>query len=600
MMTDAILKALEAFGLKEKGRGEYRCRSPFRPDSDSDSFTYNSDKGIGHDMVTDTGYNRFQIARHLGIELPDETERIPVASTLRSYRDLTDYAREQGVPFETFERAGWKTDSYQNRPCFSFPTQNGTRYRFTDGQKPKYKSQEGYKECWYGLDKALQMGKEMLVLCNGEASTIVAQHYGIPAFCKTAGERRIPPNLVDEFTAKGFDGQLWIALDCDATGRKQSAEIKYQFPDALVIDLELGDKGDLANFCKLNTRDSFKALQLKVPEPRPIKPDMVYAHSVAIDAIASIEEAETGYPLVVPFECMHEFGGYAEILLPGKLVMVMAATGAGKTSWLESWADFWLRRGIGGVWRGDEFSPLEYLHRRIQRYSGISMRMIDHHKLALREEKNNVPVQYRHGHLMSAAAIDQYQQACGFIADWSGNLAYYEGGRDKKALEPMLDIMTREIQNRRKTGEIVAFAVFDYIQLMRTISKPVDDNAYEHSLGLIKEWTIDMDIVSMVGTQITKSASTDIRQNRRQEAQNAMYVRLDKANLAIAPRILYMDDPSGAVDEEGKPRRIFTGQGVASILKNSTGGIGDVPVVPDFARLQWLAGKRERYDFGEE
>lgn len=596
-MSDVILRALEAYKLKAKGNGEYRCISPFRSDADSDSFTYNALKGIGHDMVTDTGYNNRQIAAHLGLELPEEDERVPVQDTRRPYRDLADYAREQGVTADVFEAAGWKKDTYQNRPCLTFPTRGGVRYRFIDGQKPKYISTAGYRECWYGLDKALLMGKGMLVLCNGEASTIVAQHFGVPAFCKTAGERRINDSLKDEFVMRGFDGQLWIALDCDDTGRKNAKEIQQQFQNAIVLDLGLSDKGDLANFCKLHTQDTLAALHRLVPVERPQKPDMVYAHSVAIHAISEIDRADTGYPLIVPFESMHQYGGYAEILLPGKLCMVMAATGAGKTSWLESWTDFWLRRGIGGVWRGDEFSPLEYHYRRIQRYGGISMRKIASHKLALQEEANHIHPQLCSGVRMAPEEIEHYQHISDGLSEWTGKLAYYEGRRENKALEPMLDIMTREIQNRRKSGEIVGFAVFDYIQLIRPQSQPADKNVPEHALGLIKEWTIDMDIVSLVGSQMTKSATQDTRRMRQVESSDAMMVRTDKANLVVAPRIIYMDDPDGKTDEQGNILQIPSGEGAVKIVKNSTGGIGYAPVVPDFERLRWINGKNNHVSF---
>lgn len=597
-MSEHILRALQGYGLKSKGRDEYRCKSPFRPDSDSDSFTYNAVKGVGHDMVTDTGYTNGQIAECLGIELPED-DRIPVSTTLRTYRDLADYAREQGAPVTVFEHASWKLDMYQNRPCFSFPTMGGTRYRFIDGGKPKYKSQMDYKSCWYGLDKAIAMNRGMIVLCNGEASTIVAQYHGVPAFCKTAGEMRIPDNLLEEFFNRGYGGDVWIALDCDSTGRDRAQQIHGQIPGSIVIDLGLTDKGDLANFCKLNTDESLTALHRRIPTPRPQKPDMVFAHTIAIHAIAEIEQAGTGYPLVVPFEGMHSFGGYAEILAPQNVVMVLGATGSGKTSFLETWVDFWLRRGIGGVWRGDEFSPRQYLHRRIQRYGYLTSKQIRSHDMALQEEANYVPMDMRHGIRLLPDQIDHYQQVCGWLMDWKGKLSYYEARREKKYVEPMLDMMTAEIQARRRGGEIVGFAVFDYIQLMRTISKAVDDNAYEHAFGLIKDWTGDMDIVSLVGSQLTKSATDGIKYNKEISEYDGLWVRPDKANLIVAPRILYKDDPAGLTDDEGNMLRVPNGKGIISILKNSDGAKGDAPAVPDFEHLQWVNGRKERYNFGE-
>lgn len=585
MSDDPVLIALRAYGLStHRGRGEYRCRSPFRDNSESDSFTYNTEKGTGHDWVLDIGYNRKQMAERFNIVLPDDLiardERIPVNDTRRRYRDLKDYAIEQGAEVEYFERVGWKLDQYDNRPCFSFPTATGTRYRFIDGNKPKYKSQVGYKSCWYGLDRAIAMDAEMLVLCNGEASTIVAQRYGVPAFCKTAGEQRIPDNLKDEFALKGFDGQIWIALDCDATGRKQSQEIAAQFQNAIVIDLGLGDKGDLAQFCKLYTHDSLMSLERKLPARRVPKPDIVYAHTAAIDMIESIEMADDGFGLVVPFRSLHALGGYAHIIEPGKLVIVAAPTGGGKTSWLETWADYWIRQGIGGVWRGDEFTRKEYHARRVQRYAGISTMQIRLHKKALWEQKHGVPLDMRHGQPFTAHEISYIQDVSWNVAEWSGKLGYYESRGDKRYLEPTLEIMMREIELRRKAGEVVAFAIFDYLQLLKSQGKAADDNMHEHNLGLIKDWTIDVEIVTIVGSQVTKESEAAAKRGDVQDSYNMQYIRGDKANLILHPRLLYLDS-------------IFTGEGCVFVGKNSDGRAHvTLPVAPDLERLQWLDKSR--------
>lgn len=586
-----ILRALEPYRLKPKGRGEYRCFNPLpsRSNSDSgDSFTFNLTKGTGHDMVTNEGYSATEMRRMLNLPLPlpepngSGQYRQPVSNTRRVYRDLQDYAIEQGVEVEYFEAAKWKLDTHQNRPCFSFPTVNGMRYRFIDGGKPKYTSQTGYKECWYGLDKAISMNAGMIILVNGEASTIVGQRYGVPAFCKTAGERAINDKLMAELKSRNYDGAFWIALDCDQTGRSTAQTIKQaQLPDAFVLDLGLTDGGDLANFCKLHTHDTLPALQRLIPRPRPDKPDIVYAHSVAINAIADIEKADDGYALITPFPCLHSLGGYAHVLEPGILAMVVAPTGSGKTSWLETWTDYWNKRGIGGVWRGDEFTPQTYHNRKIQRYGGIPTGFIRLHKQWLREERDGIPPHLRTGIRLDDKYILHYQEVSDALSEWSGKLAYYEGKRENKFIEPMLDILTRDIEMRRSSGEIVGFAIFDYIQLLRSrgaakSGKSDDDNVHEYNLGLLKEWTIDMCIVSIVGSQMTKSASDAVKRNSNVESYSPQWVRTDKANLVVYPRLNY---------EDGKPN----GTGFVHIGKNSDGIAGvDIAMIPDFERLQWV------------
>lgn len=109
-----------------------------------------------------------------------------------------------------------------------------------------------------------------------------------------------------------------------------------------------------------------------------------------------------------------------------------------------------------------------------------------------------------------------------------------------------------------------------------------------------------MDIVSLVGSQLTKNGTTEVKYNRTPTEYDGLWVRPDKANLVLAPRIIYRDDPDGTLDEEGNVKRVPTGQGLISILKNSEGSKGDAPVIPEFERLQWVNGKNNNYKFGED
>ena len=139
-------------------------------------------------------------------------------------------------------------------------TDNGTRYRFLDYQDSKtYISDTGFKSCWYKLREAVQIaraGNLPLVYTNGEASVVVAQHYGIPAVTMAGGgERVLPASLLDELQNWWSSGQIIIALDCDNTGRSATNDLLAQFKTAQMnaygIDMRLGKGGDLADYCNL-------------------------------------------------------------------------------------------------------------------------------------------------------------------------------------------------------------------------------------------------------------------------------------------------------------------------------------------------------------
>jgi hypothetical protein len=99
-------------------------------------------------------------------------------------------------------------------------------------------------------------GNLPLVYTNGEASVVVAQHYGIPAVTMAGGgERVLPASLLDELQGWWSSGQIIIALDCDNTGRSATNDLLAQFKSAQMnaygIDMRLGKGGDLADYCNL-------------------------------------------------------------------------------------------------------------------------------------------------------------------------------------------------------------------------------------------------------------------------------------------------------------------------------------------------------------
>lgn len=256
-----ILAALQSFKIKQTGKGEYRCNSPFRSGSDSMSFVVkveDDEHGTYYDHRDESGGSLYELAEKLGIETPKGTQ-----STKRQYQSLEDYAKAHGVSGDVLVKASWQYEDYQGRPALKFPTKRGYRWRFLDGKTPHYKSVQGYKSCWYGLNQTL-LGRlaygSPLILANGEISTVVGQAYGMAAACVTSGEKDIPNELVGElkaFTASIQDLSIIIALDCDEKGRKTALKVKDTlieagFNSVRAVDMQLGKAGDIADFCMLH------------------------------------------------------------------------------------------------------------------------------------------------------------------------------------------------------------------------------------------------------------------------------------------------------------------------------------------------------------
>jgi replicative DNA helicase len=269
--ADKVLTALQSYNLKKDG-AEWRSNNPYHNGSDSHAFKLRIDhgeRGTYYDHAHGDKGTLYDLARHFGIETP-EGGVYAVESTKREYRNLDEYAKAHGVTGDVFRAADWRDIVYQDRPALEFETFTGKRYRFIDNGKEKYKSVFGYKLCWYHLGRAVETARKTgkpLILCNGEATTVVAEHFGLCAFSMTAGEKAIPTDLL-ETLLKALNGggysSFWIALDCDPTGRDAARKIAEQLTGknirVKVIDLGLSDGGDLADFCKLFEHDALKEL----------------------------------------------------------------------------------------------------------------------------------------------------------------------------------------------------------------------------------------------------------------------------------------------------------------------------------------------------
>lgn len=189
----------------------------------------------------------------------------------RAYEGRADYAAAHAVSLVMLDKARWEETVYQGRPALTFPTASGQRWRFLDGQQPHYKSQKGYKRCWYGLNQhttGLLADNQPLVIANGEIAVLAAQEHGLAAACVTNGEKALDDRLIQHLQTflQYLDApRIWIALDCDAKGRKVALAMQTQLSDAGIetraLELGLSEGGDLADFCLHHGEKTVEALQ---------------------------------------------------------------------------------------------------------------------------------------------------------------------------------------------------------------------------------------------------------------------------------------------------------------------------------------------------
>jgi hypothetical protein len=277
MMHDtktAILQALEPYQNTQHGEGRYN--TPWRPDADGGTLAVSeNDDGllVWYDHKTEEGGSQRELADRLNIQTPNDThpsgkiwERAGISQGATyapkpAYTSLEDYATKHGVSKQVFSRAGWKETRRRGHKVLAIATQTGTRYRYLDEEKAglKYDHEKGWKPCWYGLGVAISMQLDCLIICNGEASTVVAHHYGVPAICVPGGEKKIPQPLIEELQER-WQGRIYVALDSDDKGRKVAPQIAEQVRGT-AIDLGHDFGYDLADFCRDNPEDTLQALE---------------------------------------------------------------------------------------------------------------------------------------------------------------------------------------------------------------------------------------------------------------------------------------------------------------------------------------------------
>lgn len=286
-------QVLAALGLTPRPDNYYRINSPLRPGSNSNSFALtitDDEHGTWYDHVSQERGSLYELIRKCpqwGIEPPGAT----IETSKRVYTDHVDYATQKGVPWEVFAAAGFAPARKSNRNAISIQTDHGTRYRFLDYRGgDTYINEKGFTACWYKLPEAIRIARETgapLVYCNGEASTVVAQHFGVPAVTLAGGgERSITSTLIHELKTL-WSGSVIVALDCDKAGRAAAAKVTKALNDehipAFSVDMQLGVGGDLADFVKLYNVDPMQHLQKLEPSTVVEKPTLQFDIITAAD-----------------------------------------------------------------------------------------------------------------------------------------------------------------------------------------------------------------------------------------------------------------------------------------------------------------------------
>lgn len=536
--------------LKRQHDGNYRGSSPYREGSDSNAFVltiHDGEHGAWIDHARDESGSLYELAKHLGIEAPKDG-RVQVSNTKRQYGNLEDYAKAHYSDLATFKAAGWEDCTHQGRKAISYQTASGKRIRFIEGSESDLKNpyrweQTGSANCWYGLNRAIKLANEKsipLVLCNGEASTVVSQAYGIPAFCGTGGEGAMSETMLAELKNR-WQGQIYICLDCDEKGRIASEKAKESLGDkSFVIDLGLSDKGDLADFCGLHRDSALSALKRIAKQERQEEKKVVteFIEFVSGNEILSQfskfvwESPEMfGRVIKMPFASLRASGGFAEYMTTKKVWLIGNVSGGGKTIMSETLCDEWNALGYNVFYIGDEWTPMELTARRIQRASRVQsptsymdyLAHVDNQRDFSEEELHNISLAIRN--------IRQREGQTFYMQTNDGMTGVF-------FLEDILESAAKKIESLRANNVKVDIIVLDYLSLYETRGKA--NNLEEYKVGLFKSYCKSLDTLGVSTVQVNKEAEDRVTRKGGFLTQHDLYwVRADKGNLISTMNRIY-------------------------------------------------------------
>lgn len=559
--ADKVLEALPQ--LKRQRDGKYRGSSPFRSGSDSEGFVltiHDGEHGAWIDHGPQSGHGSlYDLAKELKIELPEQG-RVKVESTKRGYASLEEYAQRHYATLEAFAAAKWREEMVYNRPALVYPVRTGTRARFID-EKGGYLWLDGEKtNCWYGLERARIMAYESalpLVLCNGEASTIAAMAQGVPAFAGVGGEGAISEAMLSELSHE-WKGQVLIALDCDEKGRNAAAAIQSKIPNSVVLDLQLSDKGDLADFIGLHGTMAMNALKRISSEQKQEAQEDI---AELIEFVSSNEMLSRfnqfvwespelfGRVIKMPFASLRQTGGFAELMTTKKVWLIGNTSGGGKTIFSETLCDGWNELGYNVLYIGDEWSPMELIARRIQRAnpSQTPVAYMDYLRYVDGERE------FTDGEMQSLSL------AARRLRSWTGQTFYMQSSEQFKGvmfLEDILEAVQRKIEILKSANVRIDIVVLDYLSLYETRGKA--NNLEEYKVGVFKSYCKSLDVLGVTTSQVNKDAEDRVIHKGGFLNQNDLFwIRADKGNLISTMNRIYKPRCQVEILENLKPHEYY-------------------------------------------
>jgi hypothetical protein len=361
-----------------------------------------------------------------------------------------------------------------------------------------------------------------------------------------------------------------------------------------VVDFGGNTGYDLADFCNQYKSESLTRLVAlsRKPDNAQVESSSTVGESIYTNLARLERFISTTEYMPIPFKSFHKFGGMMKVLHPGKVAIIGAPSGHGKTSLMETWVDSWLQQGFDVLWWGSEWSPMEYGIRRIQRngtkvngvmMAGLTVDQFTDYQIWKREEDLGVKPALRYGKKLPPPILARSIQINRKIKKWPGKIWYFP---NRPYIEDIQEEMRSMLHRLRRDGRRVACVVWDYLSLMQSRNAENTNNQPQAVLNAVKSFSLETGLATLAGSQVNKDTTRRITSGEKVylSPSDLYYVREDAANLIIGLNPIYKK----MKDEYGVEQWAFDNRARAEILKNSLGkSRGNVHIRANFKHLTW-------------
>lgn len=257
--------------------------------------------------------------------------------------------------------------------------------------------------------------------------------------------------------------------------------------------------------------------------------DLFVKRSASLSALEDwLHEKDNQHNIVTiknPLHCIHSLGGFAEYLTGGKVMVLAAPSGGGKTTTLDMMIGNLIADGLHVLLWGGEWTPAENARRTLQQLQGPTMDALFAEEMA-RQGKGT-------GQLTDKTKGDASKQLLAMVNKMTtgkyGDVHEYNARYASHDLKQTLHNMRVYLRQQARAGQPIHVVVFDYIQLVNLPADVQTNNMAEYAFDMFKQFCMAEGVIGIMTSQVNKS-----KQNGRDiGAGDLQYLRPDMTNCMV-------------------------------------------------------------------